>query len=346
MTVPTRIRHGLDRRRPRSRQPAPPGGALAIAALVLPLMAGLLALPPSLDAGEATREQLEFFESRIRPLLVEACYECHSAGARKLKGGLRLDSRAGVEKGGDDGAAITPAEPAKSPLLTRVASSDPDTRMPPKKELTPAQVADLRTWVMMGAPDPRSGALAPTASEKLFAAAASHWAFRPLLQPPLPERTARLRSPVDAFIADALDAQGLGGSPRADSRTLVRRVYLDLTGLPPPVAGIAAFDAACRGGPEAAQAALAALVDQLLAAPAYGERWGRHWLDVARYADNMGAIFQQQDRTTRTASPTATGWCAPSTRTCPTIASCRSSSPPTCCRRPPATTAISARSAS
>jgi hypothetical protein len=146
----------------------------------------------------------------------------------------------------------------------------------------------------MGAPDPRSGALEATASEKLFAAGAGHWAFRPVVQPALPERTKELRSPVDAFIADALKDKGLSGSPRADSRTLVRRVYIDLTGLPPPMAEVEAFAAACSAGPAAGQAALAALVDQLLAAPAYGERWGRHWLDVARYADNMGAIFNNK----------------------------------------------------
>ncbi len=265
--------------------------ARAGAALALAVIAGLLGLEGSLVAGEATREQLEFFEARIRPLLAECCYECHSASAKKIKGGLRLDSRAGVLKGGDDGAVITPGDAAKSPLLKLVKSSDADTRMPPKQPLTPAQIADLETWVTMGAPDPRSGALEASASEKLFAAAASHWAFRPVVQPPLPETTRDARNPIDAFIGAALTAQGLSPSARADSRTLVRRVYVDLVGLPPPLAEVEAFADACRGSPAAGQAALAALVDHVLASPAYGERWGRHWLDVARYADNMGAIF-------------------------------------------------------
>ena len=220
----------------------------------------------------AGADDTAFFESKSRPILVERCYECHSA-EKKQKGGLLLDTKEGTLKGGDTGPALVAGDPAKSLLITAVKWTDKGLQMPPKKQLSEEQIADLEAWVKMGAPDPRGGARALTRIEQHLDDAKKHWSFQPV--PPLAS------DPLASFLPST--------SKPADKRTLIRRAYLDLVGVPPTFAEVQAFAA------DTSPDAFAKLVDRLLADPRYGERWGRHWLDVARYADNMGAIFNGDD---------------------------------------------------
>lgn len=246
----------------------------------------LLASASSALAEEPTREQVDFFESKIRPILVDACYRCHSEEAGESKGSLFLDTRAGLLAGGDSGPAIVPGEPEKSLLLEVVRREDEDFAMPPKKKeaLTAAQVADLEAWVKMGAPDPRTGEKALTEFEKILEKAGDHWAFQPVANPKVPEvrQPGIVQSDIDAFILAKLENEGLEFSPPAPKRELIRRAYFDLIGLPPTSEQVAAFEE------DVSSDAFAKVVEELLASPHYGERWGRHWLDVARYADTAG----------------------------------------------------------
>ena len=216
-------------------------------------------------------------------MLVEHCYKCHSAEAVKVKGGLLLDTRDGVLKGGDTGPAIVPGDPAKSLLIKAIKRGDPDTAMPPKGKTEPLsaeQVADFELWVKGGAPDPRTGAVAVSVIDGLLEKAKSHWAFQPVK--PVAQRDG----------GNLIDALQPSKAPSADARTLVRRAYLALLGFPPtPEQADTFVTEAAKDAPRAFDK----LLDELLASPRYGERWGRHWLDVARYADNMGAIFNADD---------------------------------------------------
>jgi hypothetical protein len=226
------------------------------------------------------RASLDHFESRVRPILIERCQSCH--GADKQEGGLRLDSRDGWEKGGDRGSALVPGEPEKSLLVHAIRYTDPDFQMPPKNKLRADEIAAIERWVSSGAPDPRSAASSSTNHVK--ADPKSFWSFQPVRSPPIPavRRHDWVSNPIDAFILAELEQKGLTSSPRADARTLVRRACYDLIGLPPTPAQIDAF--AADDSPEA----WIRLIDQLLDSKQYGERWGRHWLDVARYADSGG----------------------------------------------------------
>jgi hypothetical protein len=255
------------------------------------LMAAALALhsvdlPGASEArkGQPTlaRESIEFFEKRIRPLLTEKCYKCHSAGAEKIKGGLLLDSRSGWMKGGESGPVILPGDPEKSRLIHAVRYTDSSLQMPPKEILSTAQIVDFETWVRMGAPDPRTEA-EPSRIMQL-APATNHWAFlRPRdSSPPKIKAKNWPHSPIDNFILAELEKRKLKPGPPADKGTLIRRATFDLTGLPPKREEIEAFLA------DNSSNAFVKVVDRLLAAPQYGERWGRHWLDVARYADSNG----------------------------------------------------------
>lgn len=240
------------------------------------------------DAPKLTASQTEFFENKVRPVLVKHCYKCHSAEATKLKGGLYLDSRDGVLNGGESGLAIVPGDPEKSLLVKSIRYTDPDLQMPPKGEkLSDAQIADLVAWVKMGAPDPRTAAAtAKKANGK------EHWAFQPVKKPAVPESRITNHAslnPIDAFITEKLTEKGMTLSPPADKRTLIRRVYYDLIGLPPTPEEVQAFI------DDASPDAFAKVVDRLLAMPQYGERWGRHWLDVARYSDTKGEIKRLRD---------------------------------------------------
>jgi len=254
--------------------------------------------PPAPVAPEPTAEQTHFFESKIRPVLAERCYKCHSIESGKSKGGLLLDSRDGLRKGGDTSPAITPGDVAKSLLVTAIKREDKDTQMPPQGKgdpLTAEQVGDFERWIKMGAPDPRVGGAKPaSAIERLVEQGRRHWAFQPVKRPAVPAGAAE---PIDAFIVQKLTEKGLSLAPPADPRTLIRRIYFDLIGLPPAAEEVDAFVNGFNGASSAArQDLIAKLVDRLLASPRYGERWGRHWLDVARYADTQGAIFSGDDR--------------------------------------------------
>ncbi len=232
---------------------------------------------------------IEFFEARIRPVLVEKCVKCH--GPKKQSGGLRLDSRESLLKGGDSGPAAVAANPDASLLIQAVAHTHPELKMPPSGKLSEPSIALLRQWVTLGVPWSPS---APTqaAGASIAAESAVHWAFQPVRRPATPAVRDRqwLRTPVDAFVLARLEAAGVAPSPRADKRTLIRRATFDLWGMPPTAEEVDAFES------DNTADAYARLVERLLASPRYGERWGRHWLDVARYADTKGYVFTQDRR--------------------------------------------------
>jgi hypothetical protein len=234
-----------------------------------------------LSAADLTPAQLEFFENKIRPILSDNCYQCHSATAEKIKGGLLLDSRTGVLQGGDSGPSIVPGDPEKSLLIKAVRYTDPDLQMPKKKKLADEQIAALEQWVKMGAPDPRGSA---TTKYSWSDNKTNHWAWQPVKRQAIPDVSDAgwCKTPVDNFILAKLDEKNLKPNPAADKRTLIRRVTFDLIGLPPTADEVKNF--LDDNSPEA----FAKVVDRLLASPQYGERWGRHWLDVARYSDTKG----------------------------------------------------------
>ena len=228
---------------------------------------------------------VEFFEKRVRPIFVAHCYECHSGQAKKLKGELRLDHRGGWIKGGVSGPSLTAGKPESSLLIQAVRYGDPDTQMPPKKKLSTQAIADLEKWVAMGAP---GGDEQPVVSGKTtrldLDQAKTFWSFQPLkpIAAPAVKEKAWPAGAIDAFILSKLEEKAMRPAPPADKRTLIRRATFDLTGLPPTPEEVDAFLK-----DESAEA-FAKVVDRLLASPHYGERWGRHWLDVVRYADTAG----------------------------------------------------------
>ncbi len=257
--------------------------------LLLALGWGLIGSVPAF--GDDRARPAEFFEARIRPILVEHCTRCH--GPKKQESGLRLDSREGLLKGNDAGPVVAPGRPDESPLVEAVRHGGA-VKMPPAGKLPDRAIADLAAWVEMGAPWPEAAAARSTSSgvpdaAAIAAAARRHWAFRPVRdEPPPPVRDAAWPTdPLDRFILARLEAAGLSPSPPADRRTLIRRVTFDLLGLPPTPEEVAAFEA------DTSPEAYVRLVDRLLASPRHGERWGRHWLDVARYADTKGYVFFQ-----------------------------------------------------
>jgi hypothetical protein len=222
--------------------------------------------------------------------LLNNCYRCHSLKAPKIKAGFTLDTRDGLLKGGDSGPAIAPGDPEKSLLIKAVRYTDPDLQMPPNKKLTDAEIANLVSWVKMGAPDPR---VAPAGGTNAYAsqAAKDHWSFKPIQNPPVPnvKDPGWVKTPVDAFILAKLEDKGLTPSPAADKSTLIRRATFDLIGLPPTQQEVKDFLA--DNSPDA----YAKVVDRLLASPHYGERWGRYWLDTARYADTKGQVNKNKE---------------------------------------------------
>ena len=249
-----------------------------------------LALPQMLSAAAPTRitkDQSDFFEQRIRPVLVEKCYKCHSTSGEKIKGGLLLDTRASLLKGGDTGPALVPSDPEKSLLIQAIRYTNEDLQMPPKGKLSDDQIADFVAWVQMGAPDPRTDAPSTkdeNPSAAFTAAERAHWAFQPVKRPEIPtvRNAARVKSPVDAFILQKLETAGIAPAPPTDKITLLRRAHFDLIGLPPTPDEVAAFLN------DTSPQAFERVVDRLLASPHYGERWARHWLDLARYAESDG----------------------------------------------------------
>jgi len=238
-------------------------------------------------------EAVAFFESRVRPILVERCVKCH--GPKKQSSDLRLDSRESVLKGGESGPAVVPAKPDESLLIQAVSHTHDELKMPPGGKLPEPAVSILRQWVVLGAPWPVDTARSTDPGRASTASAAdhpAHWAFqpvRPSVPPPVKDRRWAC-SPVDQFVLARLEAAGLTPSPPADRRTLIRRATIDLWGIPPTADEVEAFVA------DPSPDAFAQVVDRLLASPRYGERWGRHWLDVARYADTKGYVFTQDRR--------------------------------------------------
>jgi len=233
-----------------------------------------------------TGAALAFFETKVRPVLVKHCYSCHSAEA--AKGGLRLDSRKAIRAGGDRGPAVVPGDPDASWLLKAVSHAHAKLKMPPKKERLPDTVlADLKTWIAMGAPDPRDEPTVKQPGPGYARGTASFWAYQPLKDAGVPVvEQAWPRRPLDHFILKELDKHKLAPTADAAPEVLLRRLHFDIVGLPPaPQAGTRFRERIQASGLDAA---LAAEVDELLAAPAYGEKWGRHWLDVARFGESSG----------------------------------------------------------
>ncbi len=251
----------------------------------------LLAGPGPLTAANPAPGEVEFFEQKVRPVLVEHCYKCHSAQAKKPKGGLLLDSRAALLKGGDSGPAVVPGQPDESRLVEAVRYQNVDLRMPPRGKLPDAVIADLTRWVRTGAPWPHEaapqGAKVVKEEFNLRQRKERHWAWQPV-RPQTPPAVANAdwpSQPVDRFILARLEGKKLTPAPPADRRTLLRRLSFDLIGLPPTPAEMDAF--LHDSSPDA----LEKVVDRLLASPHYGERWGRHWLDLVRYAETRGHEF-------------------------------------------------------
>ncbi len=241
-----------------------------------------------------TPEQVTFFEKKIRPVLVGQCYSCHSAEAEKLKGGLLLDSRDGLRTGGDSGPIIVPGSPEKSLLIESLRHTDDGLKMPPKQKLPAAVVADFEEWVKIGAPDPR-GVRADdgkTASERAIdiEKGRQFWAFQPPKRsaPPDVKDETWAETGVDRFLLAALEANGLKPVADADPRTLLRRLHLDLIGLPPTPEEVEEFVSDYESSIGSPHSAIERAVDGLLASSHFGERWGRHWLDVARFAESSG----------------------------------------------------------
>ena len=279
------------------------GAALAAASLALNAAATDSQMMDDGDspamAGQApalTADEVKFFESRIRPILIANCYGCHSVSSGKSRGGLRLDTREAMLSGGDSGPAVVPGDLDSSLLIRAVRYLDADYEMPPAGKLRDEDIKLLEEWVAMGAPDPRvDGAMAPAAGaspgtehrwtdEDIARARSAHWSYRTIADTP-PSAVSATDWPlgtIDRHLLAAMEERGLTPAPDADRRTLLRRASLDLTGLPPSPAALEAFER------DQSPAAFAGAIDALLASPAFGERWGRHWLDVARFAESSG----------------------------------------------------------
>ena len=242
-----------------------------------------------------TPEALEFFEKKIRPVLVQHCYECHSATAKKVKGGLLLDSRAAILTGGDNGPALVPGDPEKSRLIEAIRYTNVDLKMPRKGKLPEAIIADLTTWVKMGAPWPDEKQVKRKTSNEfnLEKRKKEHWCWQPIRVPAVPKvkDDAWARSDIDRFLLSKLEAKGLKPAGDADPRTLLRRLCFDIVGLPPSRADVEEFVKAWDAAGAKRQAVLEQWVDRLLDSPQFGERWARHWLDLVRYAESRGHEF-------------------------------------------------------
>ncbi len=251
---------------------------------VLPL--GMLLVFAGGMAQAEDAEKFAFFESRIRPMLVKHCYECHSTGSKEVKGSLVVDTAAGLLKGGDSGPSIVIGKPDESPLIEALRYDGLE--MPPAGKLPEQVLKDFEHWVKIGAPDPRAGEVVTADVRTIdIEQGRKFWAFQPVADPAIPDTldTTWPRSSLDAFTLSRLEQAGLKPADDADRAVLVRRLYFDLTGLPPTPEQLAAAVA------DTAPDAIAQLVDRLLESPQYGEHWARHWLDVARYADSNGSDF-------------------------------------------------------
>ena len=256
----------------------------------------MLLCPPSVTAQDAqpSTADVDFFETRIRPVLVKHCYECHSADSETLQGNLRLDTREAMRRGGDTGPAVTPHDVDASLLVGALRYEGLE--MPPEGKLPETVVADFVEWIQRGAADPRDGPArdeAPSRDAGIdFEAARAHWAYQPIRRPAIPDvrDAAWPASPIDSFVLARLEAAGLAPSATADRRTLIRRATYDIHGLPPTFEEVSAFVNDTEPG------AYERVIERLLASPRYGEHWGRHWLDVARYSDTKGYVYEREER--------------------------------------------------
>jgi hypothetical protein len=253
------------------------------------------------EPAHPTTEQLEFFENKVRPLLADKCYRCHSAKAEekgKLKADLYLDSLSGLLKGGDSGSALTPGDPSKSILVEAINYRNEDMEMPPKGKLNDAQIKIFTDWVQMGAPWPgadTTAAIAQSIPKQAYnwdRFRREHWSFKAMIKvkPPRVKAASWPHSPTDHFTLAKLEATGLQPNDPAKKRPLIRRAYLDLIGLPPTPEQVEAFLN------DSGSDAFAKVIDELLALEHYGERWARHWLDVARYSDGLGGFGDNRAR--------------------------------------------------
>ncbi|WP_435018323.1 DUF1549 domain-containing protein [Tundrisphaera sp. TA3] len=265
---------------------ARPRALAPIASLLLSAALPAVGAEPATSPATPDPAALEFFERKVRPVLVDNCYNCHSANTN-AKGGLRVDDRVGLLVGGSGGAAVVPGSPDESLLIQAVRHADGVPQMPPKKQLSDEQVADLARWIADGAAWPQETAAVAVnkPNEAYDKLRREHWAWQPLADPAVPpvRDASWARDPIDVFLLAKLEAAGLPPVADAGRAALIRRATFDLTGLPPTPEAISAFFA--DGSPDA----FASVVDRLLASPAFGERWGRHWLDVARYGESTGS---------------------------------------------------------
>jgi hypothetical protein len=246
--------------------------------LAFPIL--LIAASTALAAGDDPKG-IDFFEKNIRPVLVGKCYQCHSASAKELKGELRLDTREGLRKGGESGLAIVPGNPDES-LLIKALKHEDGLEMPPKEQLPDSTIANFVKWIEMCAPDPRKPNVTTVGGKINLNEARKFWSFQPpkLVPPPAVKNTAWPKCDIDRYLLVALEAKNLSPVADADRATLIRRAYFDLIGLPPTPEQIEAF--INDSDPNAFEK----IIDGLLALPQFGERWGRHWLDVARYGES------------------------------------------------------------
>jgi len=263
------------------------GGIARISILGLLMACAPAAMVRAQDvAGGEDREGVEFFEKAIRPVLVDRCFQCHGAAVKNPKGGLVLETRESMLKGGGSGPAIVPRDPEASLLIQAIRYANEELRMPPRRRLAPQDVAAFEAWVKRGAPAPNARGAAPRSAAA--PSGGDRWAFRPPREPVISTRGSAHHA-IDAFILAELDKRGLPHAPLADRRTLLRRATYDLTGLPPRPDEIEAFLA------DRAPDAFAKVVDRLLASPRYGERWARHWLDLVRYTDDFDEAWRYRD---------------------------------------------------
>jgi hypothetical protein len=239
------------------------------------------------DPAKPSRADVDFFEAKVRPVLVERCFKCHSMTAKKSKGNLLLDGRASILKGGDSGAAAVAGQPDKSLLLRAVSYKDAELSMPPNGKLPDHEIAALAEWVRRGLPFPGPAATAEAKTTIDIDAGRKFWSFQPLQKtaPVAVKQTPWVQRPIDAFILAELEKQRMTPSPAAAPRVLIRRLYFDVIGLPPAPEEVKEFVKAWDAASAKRQAIVADLVEKLLASPRYGERWGRYWLDLARYCD-------------------------------------------------------------
>ena len=253
--------------------------------LLFLLLLGTTVFVPFASATADDKAGLAFFESKIRPVLIKHCFECHAKDSKKIGGKLRLDTREEFRKGGESGSPLVAGKPGESLIIHALKWKD-DLEMPPKVPLPEAVIADFEKWIAMGAPDPRVPEK-PIPVALPVSTATTHWSFQPIQSPPLPptKNSQWGVTPVDQFVLARMEQAGLAPTADASPGELIRRLSVDLLGLPPTFEQSSSFE---KDFSEQGPQALERVVDQMLASPQFGEQWGRHWLDVARFGESNG----------------------------------------------------------